>query len=110
MSGLNARARQPDDPVAIAGRHGTTVKSRRTRSGLPMSDTQTIAVNHQSTLSSGAINEARAQYTRSRLGAPVNDLVGPAVNINGVAAFGTATSSPTARDLDAFQLIDTMTV
>jgi Carboxypeptidase regulatory-like domain/TonB dependent receptor len=79
--------------------------------GAALEDTdQTIAVNHQTTLSSGAINEARAQYTRSRLGAPVNDLVGPAVNINGVAAFGTATSSPTARDLDVFQGVDTLTV
>jgi hypothetical protein len=49
------------------------------------------------------VNEARAQYTSSRLGAPVNDLIGPAVNINGVASFGTATSSPTARDLDVFR-------
>jgi hypothetical protein len=79
--------------------------------GAALTDTdQTIAANFQSTLSSGTINEARAQFTRSRLGAPVNDLAGPAVNINGVASFGTATSSPTVRDLDVFQAVDTFTL
>ena len=79
--------------------------------GAALTDTdQTVAVNFQSTLSSGAINEARAQFTRSRLGAPVNDLIGPAVNISGVASFGTSTSSPTARDLDVFEAVDTITL
>jgi hypothetical protein len=79
--------------------------------GAALDDTdQTVAASYLSTLSSGTVNEARAQYTRSRLGAPVNDLVGPAVNINGVASFGTATSSPTARDLDVFQAVDTVTL
>ena len=79
--------------------------------GAALTDTdQTLAVNYQSTLSSGAINEARAQFTRSRLGAPVNDIIGPAVNISGVASFGTSTSSPTGRDLDVFEAVDTMTV
>ncbi|OFW29463.1 MAG: hypothetical protein A3G76_07420 [Acidobacteria bacterium RIFCSPLOWO2_12_FULL_65_11] len=78
--------------------------------GAALEDTdQTIAANYLSTLSSGTINEARAQYTRSRLGAPVNDLVGPAVNVSGVAGWGTATFSPTRRDLDVFQIIDTVT-
>jgi hypothetical protein len=79
--------------------------------GSALTDTdQTVAANYLTTLSSGTFNEARAQYTRSRLGAPVNDLVGPAVTINGAAAFGTATSSPTARDLDVLEAVDTVTV
>ncbi|MGB7218105.1 MAG: carboxypeptidase regulatory-like domain-containing protein [Vicinamibacterales bacterium] len=79
--------------------------------GTGLEDTdQTLAVNYLTTLSSGTINEARAQYTRSRLGALANDLVGPAVNISGVANFGTATSSPTARDLDVLQIVDTVTL
>jgi hypothetical protein len=79
--------------------------------GTALEDTdQTAAVNYLSTRSSGTINEARAQYTRSRLGAPVNDLAGPAVNISGVASFGTGTSSPTARNLDVFEVVDTITL
>jgi len=78
--------------------------------GAALDDTdQTVAVNFLSTLSSGTINEARAQYTRSDLAAPVNDVVGPAVNISGVASWGTATFSPTGRLLDVFQGVDTMT-
>lgn len=67
---------------------------------------QTFAASVVSTLSGRALNEARFQYTRSRLGAPVNDEVGPAINISGAANFGTATFSPTARDLDTFELVD----
>ena len=79
--------------------------------GAALTDTdQTVAANYQSTLSSRTINEARAQFTHSRLGAPVNDLVGPTVNISGVASFGTSTSSPTGRDLDVFEAVDTITV
>jgi hypothetical protein len=79
--------------------------------GAALDDTdQTIAVNFLSTYGSGTINEARAQYTRSRLGAPVNDSIGPAVNISGVASFGTATSSPTERDVDVFQAVDRVTL
>lgn len=70
---------------------------------------QTIAGSLVSTLSPRTINEARFQYTRSRLGAPVNDDLGPAVNISGVANFGTATFSPTARDLDTFELVNNIT-
>jgi hypothetical protein len=70
---------------------------------------QTIALSLVSTLSTRTLNETRFQYTRSRLGAPVNDETGPAINISGVAGFGTATFSPTARDLDTFELVDNVT-
>ncbi len=57
-----------------------------------------------------AFNEARSQFTRSRLDAPANDPRGPAVSISGIANLGTSTSSPTGRDLDVFQVADTVTV
>jgi hypothetical protein len=59
---------------------------------------------------SGLVNEARVQYVRSRLDSPVNDPIGPAVSISGVAAFGNWTSSPTGRDADALQAVDTVTL
>ncbi len=58
---------------------------------------------------STVLNETRAQWTRSRLDAPVNDPVGPAVTVSGVAAFGTSTSSPTGRDLEVLQVANTLT-
>ena len=71
---------------------------------------QNVAVGHVATLSAGALNEARFQFTRSRLDAPVNDESAPAVNIAGVASFGTATFSPLARALDVFEATDAFTV
>ena len=59
-------------------------------------------------LSSTLLNDARAQATRSRLAAAPNDLVGPAVNISGVASISTSTSSPTARNADAYELADSL--
>ena len=78
-------------------------------SGIDNTD-QTIYASDVETLSHSAINEARFQYTRSRLLAPINDVTGPAVNISGVANFGTATSSPTARDIDLYELVDNLSV
>ena len=75
--------------------------------GSGINDTdQTVQVSNVTTLSSRTINEARFQYTNSRLDAPINDEVGPAVNIAGVANFGTATFSPLARDIDLFEAVD----
>jgi carboxypeptidase family protein/TonB-dependent receptor-like protein len=71
---------------------------------------QTAAVSVLSSLSSTVINEARAQYTHSILSAPVNDPIGPAFTISGIATSGTSTSSPTARDLDVVQAADTLTL
>jgi hypothetical protein len=69
---------------------------------------QTVAVNNVTTINSRTLNEARFQYTRSRLDAPVNDTTGPAVNIAGVANFGTATFSPLARDIDLYEVVDSI--
>jgi outer membrane receptor for ferrienterochelin and colicin len=66
----------------------------------------TLNLQNITTFDSGSLNEFRFQYRNSRLAAPVIDEIGPAVNINGVASFGTATSSPTARDIDLFQISD----
>jgi hypothetical protein len=43
------------------------------------------------------------------LNAPANDPVGPAVNISGVASFGTASGSPTARYNRQFEIVDNLT-
>jgi hypothetical protein len=71
---------------------------------------QTLAASAVWSLSSRVLNEARAQATRSRLSAPPNDSTGPAVNIAGTASWGTATFSPTERDIDMAEVVDTVTV
>ena len=75
--------------------------------GSGISDTdQTLYVTNVTTLSSRTVNELRFQYTNSRLDAPINDEVGPAVNIAGVANFGAATFSPLARDINLLEIVD----
>lgn len=75
--------------------------------GTGLSDTdQTVLVSNVTTISSRTLNEARVQYTNSRLDAPVNDEVGPAVNISGVANLGIATFSPLGRDINLFEAVD----
>ena len=75
--------------------------------GTGLGDTdQTVQVSNVTTISSRTLNEARFQYTNSRLDAPVNDKVGPAVGISGVANFGTATFSPLGRDINLFEVVD----
>lgn len=66
---------------------------------------RTLAASNLWTISGSAISETRAQVTRSRLSAPPNDLAGPAVTIAGIASLGTATNSPTARDIDLVELV-----
>ena len=75
--------------------------------GSGLSDTdQTVVVSNITTFSTRTLNEARFQFTNSRLDAPVNDETGPAVNISGVANFGTATVSPLARDINLFEFVN----
>ncbi len=71
---------------------------------------QTVALSHVYTVSPTEVNEARFQWTRSRLGAPVNDPTGPAINISGVANLGTATFSPTARNLGVYEFSEALAV
>jgi hypothetical protein len=74
-------------------------------SGLDDTD-QTIEVSNITTINSRTLNEARFQFTHSSLDAPVNDPIGPAVTISGLANFGMATVSPLARTIDLFEAID----
>jgi hypothetical protein len=67
---------------------------------------QMLTIADVATLSANTFNDARFQFTSSQLSAPVNDNVGPAINISGVANFGTATFSPTRRDLNTFEFVD----
>jgi hypothetical protein len=66
----------------------------------------TLNTQNVTTVGARALSEFRFQFRRTRLAAPAIDETGPAVNVSGVASFGTATSSPTARDIDLFQLSD----
>jgi hypothetical protein len=70
----------------------------------------TAAFNEIATLSSRTVNEARFQFTRGRLSAPGNDLIGPAVTIAGIANFGASTSSPVGRDNDLIQFNDSVSL
>lgn len=74
-------------------------------SGLDDTD-QTTEASNITTINSRTLNEARFQFTHSRLDAPANDPLGPAVNISGVANFGTITVAPLARDINLFEAID----
>jgi hypothetical protein len=65
---------------------------------------QTGTLTDMTNISTNAVNETRFQFTHSRFEAPGNDLVGPAVNISGVANFGASTTSPTGRDIDLFEI------
>jgi hypothetical protein len=66
----------------------------------------TVNLQNITTVGARSLNELRFQFRRSLLSAPAIDQTGPAVNISGVASFGTATSSPTERDVDLYQLAD----
>jgi outer membrane receptor protein involved in Fe transport len=70
---------------------------------------RTFAMSNVWAVSSDAISETRAQVTRSRLEAPPNDFTGPAITISGIASLGTATSSPTGRDIDLYELVQSGT-
>ena len=70
----------------------------------------TVALNNVVTIMPSIINESRFQFARSSLDAPVNDLIGPAVNISGTASFGTAGSSPTGRFADSYELVNNVSV
>lgn len=68
----------------------------------------TIAASNIATLSPTTVNETRGQFTYSGLKAPVNDPLGPAVSISGVASFGTLSGSPTGRLTKSFELVDSV--
>ena len=67
---------------------------------------QVVAFSNTFTIASRTVNETRAQFAYGSLDAPPTDPIGPAVNIQGVASFGTASGSPTARVNRTFQIVD----
>jgi hypothetical protein len=69
---------------------------------------QTIAASNVVTLSPRTVNETRGQYTRSNLAAPPSDPLGPAVNIAGVASFGTSSGSPTGRSNHLYEMVNNL--
>jgi hypothetical protein len=69
---------------------------------------QTMAFSNTLTLSPRTVNETRAQFAHSDLLAPPTDPTGPAVSIQGVAAFGTASGSPTGRSNRMYQIVDNL--
>jgi hypothetical protein len=60
------------------------------------------------TISATTVNETRAQFTDSNLKALPTDPIGPAVNIAGVASFGTLSSSPQGRMNTMYQVVDNL--
>jgi outer membrane receptor protein involved in Fe transport len=69
---------------------------------------QTIAFSNTVSLSARTVNETRAQFAYGDLKAPPSDPIGPAVNIAGIASFGTLSNSPTARMNKMFQIVDNL--
>jgi Carboxypeptidase regulatory-like domain len=69
---------------------------------------QTIAMSNIAILAPRTVNETRGQFTNSNLQAPVNDPVGPAVSVSGIASFGTLSSSPTARYDRLYEVVDNL--
>ena len=67
-----------------------------------------VSIGNMWSLSSRAFNETRAQITYGDLKAPPSDPIGPAVSIAGVAAFGTASGSPTRRVNTMYQVVDNL--
>ncbi len=71
---------------------------------------QTIAISNIASLTPRTVNETRSQFTNSNFKAPVNDPVGPAVSISGVASFGTLSGSPTARHDRLYEIVDNLSL
>jgi hypothetical protein len=69
---------------------------------------QNVAFSNTVTLSARTVNETRAQFTYGDLKAPPTDPIGPAVNIAGVAVFGTLSGSPTRRLNKMYQVVDNL--
>jgi len=69
---------------------------------------QSVGVGNTVTLSPRTVNETRGQIARGDLTALPSDPIGPAVSIAGVAAFGTASGSPTGRVNTLYQVVDNL--
>jgi hypothetical protein len=91
--------------VASNSRNAGGLSATSASAGLHNTD-QALAASHTWTISPSVVNELRAQFMRSDLAAPPSDAVGPAVNIAGVAVFGTLSASPTSRTNSLFEVVD----
>jgi TonB dependent receptor-like, beta-barrel len=69
---------------------------------------QTIAAGNIASLTPRTVLESRAQFAYSDLAAPPTDPIGPAVNISGIAAFGTSSGSPTGRLNKTYQIVNNL--
>jgi hypothetical protein len=74
-------------------------------SGLDNTD-HVVSISNVWTVSPRTVNETRAQFSRGDLTALPTDPVGPNVAINGVATFGTLSTSPTSRVNTLAQVVD----
>lgn len=70
---------------------------------------QSIALANMWVISPRTMNETRAQFTYGDLEAPPADPIGPAVNISGIAVFGTAPGAPAKRLNRMYQVVDNVT-
>lgn len=75
--------------------------------GLNNSD-QSLAFSNTATFSPRTVNETRAQLSYGDLKALPSDSVGPAVNIAGVASFGTLSGSPQGRQNWIYQVVNNL--
>ena len=69
---------------------------------------QGLAVSNTLVVTDRTVLETRAQYSKGDLQAPPSDVVGPAVNIAGVGAFGRLSTSPTARVNSLYQVVNNL--
>jgi hypothetical protein len=95
------------DVVSSNSRGAGGLSAPTASAGLDNTD-QSIAFSNTLMLSSRTVNETRAQVARGDLRALPSDPVGPAVNISGVAAFGTLSGSPQGRLNTLYQLVNNL--
>lgn len=69
---------------------------------------QAVAIGNTLIVSPRTVLETRAQYAHSNLDAPPSDLIGPTVNIAGVASFGRLSTSPTGRLNKMYQVVNNL--
>jgi hypothetical protein len=67
-----------------------------------------VAIGYTHVVTTRTILDTRAQWAHGALAAPPVDPLGPAVTIAGVATFGRLSTSPTARQNSAYQLVSTL--
>lgn len=61
---------------------------------------QTVAVTHEMTLSPRLLNSLHGAFAQKPVGCAINDSIGPAITVSGIAILGTATGSLLRRDTD----------